>query len=64
MSSGQPLRVLGELLGENLDGHFTAQVGILSTVHLAHAALAYFFEDFVMRKCLANHVSCLWGQGV
>ncbi len=36
----QGLAILGKLLRQELDGHFTDQVGIQGTVHLAHAALA------------------------
>ena len=32
----------------NLDGHFTAQMDVLGTVHLAHDALADLFDGFVM----------------
>ena len=57
LKSGQPLGVLGELLRQHLDGDFTAQVGVLSTVHFAHASFANFFKNFVVRERLANHVS-------
>jgi len=58
------LWVLGDLLRQNLDGDFTAQVGVLSTIHNPHASLADLFNDFVVRECLANHVSCRLGRGV
>ena len=51
----QPLRVLGELFWQHLDRHFTAQVGVLGSVHLPHTALAYLFENFVVVKGLAEH---------
>ncbi len=38
-------------------GDFTAQVGVLGTIHFSHAALAYLFDDLVMGECFANHVS-------
>jgi len=56
--------VLGELLRQYLDGHLTAQVGVLSPVHLTHASLADLFEDFIMGECLANHVSYRWGTSL
>ena len=51
----QPVDVVGELLGQHLDGDLAHQVGVLGQVHLAHAALAERFEDLVMTKGLANH---------
>ncbi len=55
MGSGQPLRVLGELLRQHLDGNFTAEVGVLGAVHFPHSALADLLDDFVVGKCFANH---------
>jgi len=37
------LLIRGKLLWEHLDGDFTAQVRVLSTIHLAHTALADLF---------------------
>ncbi len=55
MSSGQPLWILGELFRQHLNSNLTAQIGVLSPVHLTHTALADLFDDFVMRECLAEH---------
>ena len=38
-----------------LDGHFTAQVGVLGTVDFAHTALADLLNDFVMADRCADH---------
>ncbi|MCZ6878403.1 MAG: hypothetical protein O7G29_09710 [Acidobacteria bacterium] len=38
-------------------GLITAQVGVLSSVHFAHAPLADLFKDFVVRDGLADHRS-------
>jgi len=46
--TSQPLRILGELLRQHLDGHFTAQVGVLGTINLSHTALADLLDDLVM----------------
>jgi hypothetical protein len=43
LKSSQPLRIFGELLRQNLDGNFTAQVGVLGPIHFSHAALADLF---------------------
>ncbi len=32
-----------------------SSIGVLSTVHFSHNTLAYLFDDFVMRECLADH---------
>ncbi len=37
-----------------------AQVGILSTIHFAHTALADFLNDFVVADGGADHVVTLW----
>ncbi len=55
MSSGQSLRVLGELLGQHLNSHLTAQVGVLGTVDLSHTPFAYFFKNLVMANGLTDH---------
>ncbi len=55
MGSGQPLRVLGELLRQHLDGDFTAQVGILSTVDFAHAAFTDLLKNLVMANGRTDH---------
>jgi len=56
--------MIGQTLWQHLDGYFTAQVGVLSSIHFPHTALADLLDDFVVRECLANHFSCRWGRGV
>ena len=48
LEPGQPLRVAGKLLRQDLDGHVTAKVPIERPMDLAHAALAEFFMNFIM----------------
>jgi len=43
--TGQSLWILGKLFRQHPDGNFTAQVGVLGEIDLAHAALAYFFPE-------------------
>ena len=50
--------IFRELLGQHLDGYFTAQVGVFSSIDLSHATLAYLLDDFVMANGLADH-ACL-----
>jgi len=53
--ASQTLRVLGELLRQHLYRNFTAQVGVLGTVHFAHTPLANFLENPVVANGLAEH---------
>ena len=46
---------LGELLGQNLDGDFPLQLGVLGTVDLSHAPLANLLQDFVMVDGCPDH---------
>jgi len=64
LKTSQPLRILRELLWQHLDGDFTAQVGVFSTVHLAHATLADLFDDFVVGECFAEHENPLDAVGL
>ena len=38
-----------------LDGHFTVEVGVLSTIHLSHATLAELGDDLVVGDGLVDH---------
>ena len=49
-----PLCAESPVLWQDFDGHLMAQVGVLSTIDLSHATLAFLFDDFVMGKCLAE----------
>jgi hypothetical protein len=48
------LRVAGHLLGQELQGDKTAQVGVFGLVNDAHAAAAELFDDAVVRDGLAD----------
>jgi hypothetical protein len=45
VEAGQTLGVVGDRLGQHLDGHFTAEFGVLGAIHLPHAALAELGGD-------------------
>ena len=51
----QGLPVLGELLGQKLQGHVAAEAGVLGLVDHTHAPAAQFLDDFVVGNSLANH---------
>ena len=50
LETGQPLRIVGELVREDFDGNKAVQVGVFGTVDFAHAALAQFLNDAVVGK--------------
>ena len=43
-----PLRIGGHGAGEDFEGDFPAQPGILGGIHLSHAAASQLFEDSIM----------------
>jgi hypothetical protein len=45
--AGQPVGVVGELRGEQLQGHVPAQARIAGTIDLAHAARAERRDDLI-----------------
>ena len=47
------LLVLGDVIGQELEGDEAMQLGVLGFIHYAHAAAAQLFEDAVMRNGLA-----------
>ena len=47
VEAGEPLRVVGERLGEDLDRHITPEFGVASAIHLPHASRADPLEDVV-----------------
>ena len=40
LKAGQPFRIVGKLIGQDLDRHLTIELRVGSTVHLSHATLA------------------------
>ena len=56
----QRLRVSRQFLGQELEGHEAAKVGILSLIDHAHAAAPEFLDDAVVRNGLANHWGDAW----
>jgi hypothetical protein len=55
LESFQRLPVFGQFFWEKFERDETTQSGVLSLVHDTHAAAAQFFQDVVMRNCLADH---------
>ena len=51
----QRLRVAGHFLGQELQGHEAAKVGVLGLVDHTHPAAAELLDDAVMRDGLADH---------
>ena len=60
LEAAQTIGVIGEGRGEDLDGHHASELGVVRTVHFAHAAGVNDRDDFVApqpgtgRKCLAH----------
>jgi hypothetical protein len=44
----------GAVLGRHFDGDITVELGVPRSIHLARAALAERFKDFVMTKGFAD----------
>ena len=53
----QPFRVVGEMVGQYLDGHLAPERRVLGAIHLSHAARAEWGDHFVGTETRA------WGQG-
>src|SRR5713101_8060566 len=51
----QGLRILGQLIGKELQGNVATELGILRFVHPAHSAAAQLAENSVMRDGFADH---------
>ena len=45
--AGEPVRVVGERLGQHLDRHVAIQFRVVGTVDFAHSARANLADDFV-----------------
>jgi hypothetical protein len=50
----QTVRVLGERFGQDLDGYFSVELGVLGPIHLAHTARADGREDLVGAELRSN----------
>ena len=48
--------VLGDQLGQKLERHQPAQLGVLSLVNHTHPAAAQFLDDAVVRDGMADHL--------
>jgi hypothetical protein len=48
LEPGQPFRVPGEFLRQDLDGHLSAEIPVEGAINLAHPALAELFLDLIM----------------
>ena len=54
--AGQAVGILREGVGQNFDGDFAIQFGVGGALHLAHASLAEFGGDAVVRNdCRVRH---------
>src|ERR1022692_1356212 len=56
----QGLRVLRNVIGQELERNETTQFGVLGLVDYAHTAAAEFFDDAIARNGLADH----WPQNL
>src|SRR5258708_31583881 len=52
----QSLRVPRQFIGQELEGHETAKLGVLGLVNHAHAATTKFLDNAVVRDGLVNHL--------
>ena len=55
LKAAECLRVLGYVVGQELESHKTTEFDILGLVHHAHPATAELLDDAVVREGLANH---------
>src|SRR5215472_12716265 len=58
LKTGDRLRVMGHVFGQELERDQAAELQVLSFVHDAHAAAAQLLEDPVVRNAVADH----WGK--
>ena len=56
----QGLGIVGDIIGQELQGDKTMQPGVFRLVDDAHAAAAKLLDDAVVRDGLANHGVALW----
>jgi hypothetical protein len=48
LEAGQPLGVVGELVGQDFYRYLTREVRVLGAIDLAHAASGEFFQDLIV----------------
>ena len=56
LKTGECLRILGHLIGQELEYVEATKPGVLGFVHLTHASATNLFQDAVMRDGLPAHV--------
>jgi hypothetical protein len=56
LKAGQCLRVPGDIIGQELQGHKTMEPGILGLVNHTHPATTQFLDDAVVRDGLADEL--------
>ncbi len=54
LETAESLGVVGEFVGQELQGHVAAELEVFSLVHNAHPAASDFAEDAVMRDCVTH----------
>ncbi len=55
LEAPQSFGIVGEGVGENLDGDVAAQARVAGAIHLAHAACADLLDDFVASEFAGDH---------
>ena len=55
LETGETLGVVGESLGQDLDGHLTTELEVFGPIDLTHAACTDLLQDFVLAQCRADH---------
>src|SRR5580704_5492644 len=58
----QRLRVVGDIVGQKLQGDEAAEHDVLSLVHHTHAPAAQLFQDAIVRNGLTDHWGPLWSD--
>jgi hypothetical protein len=56
LEAGQSLRILGNIVREELQSDKTVELYVLGLVHHTHPAAAEFFDDAIVRNGLADHL--------
>ena len=63
LEARQSVWIGGQCLRQHLDGHISAQLGVVGPIYLAHPALAERFEDLVVTEGLTDQDDgFLWGE--
>src|SRR5580693_4693055 len=65
LKAAQGLRIIGHVIGQELEGDKTSELNILSLVHHAHSAAAELLNNAIVRDVLADHwrESYVWDTG-